>query len=162
MIARAAAAVAQLADPGTAAADCCVYARDVLLHAYTLERPTPEQHALWCVHPDPDGTVPRSRVWGPTVAAAEAGIAVAITSDPQIGRWHLCQGWRSLRPDGRANPQMGDRGHTWLWYAADAGVGVVIDSARERGARVVGWQSWGRWMESYPAGIKAAVLRRFR
>lgn len=144
--------------PRTSDADCCVYARDVLVRAYGLPDPTPELEALWCVHLGDDGTVPASRVWGPTQAAIESDIAVALVGEPLPGRWHLCQGWRSLRADGRADPRH-DQGHTWLWYAASDDIGVVLDSARDRGARVEGWQSWARRLDTYAAGIRVALLR---
>lgn len=146
------AAATALRDARGPAADCCVWARDVLSVAYGLEHlEHPELDALWCIWRAADGTVPLSRTWGPVRAAAEVGISEATVTLPRRGRWHLCQGWSGL-DQGRVVE--GSAGHTWLWFAVDREVGVAADSTRETGPRL-GWCGWGR----YPA-IRAAVLRR--
>jgi hypothetical protein len=155
-----AAALRALAEPSDR--DCCVFALDVLSRAYALPQPTPDQRALWMIYPD-GGRVPASRVWGPPAAAVQAGIATsfAVGVAPRGAGWYLCQGWTRVERDGTVvpDPIRGVTGHTWLWWSITSELGVVLESSRELGVRVDGFEWWSSRASRYLGGVAIAALR---
>ena len=125
--------------------DCCVYARRVLVHQYGATVIDQVPIARWHLYAG-------QSAWEPVLAAADAGIGELVT-DPVVGRWHLCQGWRG-QPFAA-----GVTGHTWLWRAISAERGLQLDSARGRTPRVVGLLEWREQVTTYRGGIRLAVLR---
>ena len=152
-----AAALELLEKPEANSDQCCVFARLVCRELYGAEAvsraPVADWH-LWDV----------SRPWSPVEAAAQCGLTLATALPPVGGRplvaggLHLCQGWRGV--PGAA----GVTGHTWLWYAHTAEVGVRIDAAGAQFRAPPGVElRAGRWTTiaaPYAYGIAVAVLRQ--
>ncbi len=142
--------------------DCCTFVARVLLRAFGRVSPGAAWDSLANVHPDlPGGRVSSIRAWGPVRAAAVLGVVESATFPPdaprlELGRWHVCQRWAELDPDGGVTPAAGDRGHTWLYLAVDEERGVVLDSSAKRGPLIEGFRQWSELADPY-RGKTAAV-----
>ena len=133
--------------------DCCVYAHNVLRRWTGL--PLTDDMDLWRIWREPDGSIPARRIWGPPQAATNAGIGTDLGRAPQVGRWHICQGWRN-------DPLTFTTasGHTWLWRQDDAeGRGAWLQSDATRGPRL-GLAVWDAVAKPYKHGVAVAALRR--
>ncbi len=147
-------------QPGMLTADCCVFAEALIEMFYgcTLD------HEVMRIYSDlAGGGASSSRVWGPVLACDRVGIIERAHLPPKRqtaraeGRWHICQGWTVLF-DGAAYPDRGSEGHTWLWRE-EGGRGIVLDSARARGVRLLGWRTWAEQTARYKAGAAFGVLK---
>ena len=76
-----------------------------------------------------------ARPFSPVEAVHVAGVVTGSELTP--GRWHLCQGWRSLDPL--------EGGHAWLWYepatpSVEPGLLVQATNARYPWVLPMQWQ----------------------
>ncbi len=141
--------------------NCSSFGAAILVGRYPSGAWTSETYAgLQIFHPD-------QRPFSPVEAVVAAGVGRRVET-PQAYRWHICQGWRSLRgPDRGDGPTWvkGDKGHTWFWLCLDddlAGKGLVLEATKT--ASFSGIRSfettWSARVAPYKAGVRIAALRR--
>jgi len=132
--------------PGTT--NCVVAVEDVLAAVYGVR--VRQEHAALMV-------MDRRRPWSVIEAVERLGIGIEVDDSPTAGRWHVCQGWRTLiggevPPDG---PSI--NGHAWLWWEPSrVGAGRILEAnVRHPWDRV---RTWGEQRAPYRAGVRLAVL----
>jgi hypothetical protein len=126
---------------------------------------------------------PAERPWSPADAVAAAGVGrvLPMGEEPMPGRWHYCQGWKTLSGTitvgehaGEPGWVRGDRGHTFFWYCPDRGDdtdtdadadtytpdGFMLEAHSTRAGIRYYAASWASMVDIYKAGIAVAALRR--
>ncbi len=88
---------------------CCVFVAGVVGRVY-------DKTAQWSANAWQRFMVPASEPWGMNNECVAAGIGVAYSGTPQVGKWYVAQGWNDLQ-----NGQVvtGSKGHQWLQWGPD-------------------------------------------